>query len=1169
MHHATELKMAVPKRKLVLWILCVVNICSFMFFAGIHGDVPDDVVYTELHKDVRIGDRAVLTCRFRGLPLAVYWKKGYDPRRSPNLVSWIPTDDVNGVNRCVTAHSSVKVETTSVTYELAKDTFTSSRNVDISDLQSVFKTQDKETNQAQPDLTTNLEVAEQGKIGMSVWALRTITVQRHTKQNVISETSVTEEYFPLVTFVRLGRAPLSKSKLINDILRDDGHDTFFHKDCINGTIPRRISDGLVECSWFITIGERKDHLPDTTMVLNLRGDASLMKKQMQILKEISSVIFVTASDQDLAKPQNTNTFREILQTNAKIILLLICGKHEQGTLACFEAIGKDFLKNVSIILSRTRKGIEKNASELKSESREKLTEAISGCPGTVVNDFAQRARELGIIIDEYDKACLEGKDLAEKIVSKLKGKEIIDCKRLLLPLQGAEWTEYCKLLKMHHRTSGQGSQSTSAKNVHVVKQKMDRLREKQVDICRNRLTPFIKDFMSNLQKNLDVVMYFLKWMDLLLKEISKANLSELHRQYNTTWRKFQEAKMQQKNTEVQHLISQVNDAENRLASASLGLENLFREIGQIYEAVKGDCKVGKDTWTDVEYLPEIAAKLLLNGIPFELVDGDTSVIPIVWVSAVLSQLGNIIGKKRLFVLSVLGIQSSGKSTLLNTMFGLQFAVSAGRCTRGANMQLIPVEENADLPFDYVAVVDTEGLRAPELMQLSYEHDNELATLVIGLGDVTMINIKRENTNQMKDIMQIAVHAFLRMDLARKHIRDPQTCLFLHQNTPAARAEEVMMHVKENLDNMTKDAALCENIKSIQLFSQIINFDIRKHVCFFSDLWYGNPPMARANSAYSENVGALRSNMLGDIAKTQRTFLTTAGLSSRLASLWNRILDDDFVFRFRNSLEVKAYNCLKSKYYTLEWQLQNKLKSWLPTAERKMKICDTIECLEKTHKSFVVGLDKVLRGKAEEIETQLMDYFKRNNLQGIVKQWQQSELKQLTCAVEQQQKEGRTYLLSIKEARQVELVQTQKWSKHQTDILNKAVELADKLEGEEATVEVEKAFDIMWMSMVRDIATTTDEKLKMDVVIEGILHKRFHAHRAILRDELKRHPLKNPLKETSLESSITADDERKEHIKLKGLTIMKRTNIQAVAINIQSQARHKIMEETVLFLIHRW
>nr|XP_054760718.1 uncharacterized protein LOC129266988 [Lytechinus pictus] len=88
--------MAGSKRQLAPWISYVVNLCLLVTFSGIQGDVPDDVVYTELHKDVRIGDRAVLTCQFRGSPLAVYWKKGYDPRRSPNLVSWIPTDDVTG-----------------------------------------------------------------------------------------------------------------------------------------------------------------------------------------------------------------------------------------------------------------------------------------------------------------------------------------------------------------------------------------------------------------------------------------------------------------------------------------------------------------------------------------------------------------------------------------------------------------------------------------------------------------------------------------------------------------------------------------------------------------------------------------------------------------------------------------------------------------------------------------------------------------------------------------------------------------------------------------------------------------------------------------------------------------------------------------------------------------
>ncbi|CAB1326928.1 unnamed protein product [Coregonus sp. 'balchen'] len=39
-----------------------------------------------------------------------------------------------------------------------------------------------------------------------------------------------------------------------------------------------------------------------------------------------------------------------------------------------------------------------------------------------------------------------------------------------------------------------------------------------------------------------------------------------------------------------------------------------------------------------------------------------------------------------------GPKGTGKSTLLNTMFGVQFAVSSGRCTRGAFMLLIKVNK---------------------------------------------------------------------------------------------------------------------------------------------------------------------------------------------------------------------------------------------------------------------------------------------------------------------------------------------------------------------------------------------------------------------------------------------------------------------------------------------
>ncbi|KAI4890399.1 hypothetical protein NFI96_026617, partial [Prochilodus magdalenae] len=235
--------------------------------------------------------------------------------------------------------------------------------------------------------------------------------------------------------------------------------------------------------------------------------------------------------------------------------------------------------------------------------------------------------------------------------------------------------------------------------------------------------------------------------------------------------------------------SNLEKISNKLNAATFGLEHMLREMGQIYEA--SVCGMQREKAESLSYLPRLVAELMMYGHPMELMDGDAAHVPLIWVSAVLDELIRKLGDQRVFVLSVLGIQSSGKSTMLNAMFGLQFAVSAGRCTRGAFMQLVKVSEEMkkELRFDYILVVDTEGLRALELAgKDTVHHDNELATFVVGLGNMTLINIFGENPTEMQDILQIVVQAFMRM----KKVRLNPSCMFVHQNvTDIAATEKIM------------------------------------------------------------------------------------------------------------------------------------------------------------------------------------------------------------------------------------------------------------------------------------------------------------------------------------------------------------------------------------------
>ncbi|XDV12151.1 hypothetical protein PO909_000873 [Leuciscus waleckii] len=339
-------------------------------------------------------------------------------------------------------------------------------------------------------------------------------------------------------------------------------------------------------------------------------------------------------------------------------------------------------------------------------------------------------------------------------------------------------------------------------------------------------------------------------------------------------------------------------------------------------------------------------------------DGDAAHVPVIWISAVLDKLIQKLGDQRVFVLSVLGIQSSGKSTMLNAMFGLQFAVSAGRCTRGAFMQLVKVsdEMQTQMNFDYILVVDTEGLRALELTGSSTRHhDNELATFVVGLGNLTLINIFGENPSEMQDILQIVVQAFLRM----KEVRLNPSCVFVHQNvsdvTAGEKNEEGRRRLLQTLDKMTKLAAKDE-VCDAECFSDVIKFDVQNDVKYFAHLWEGNPPMAPPNPNYY--------------------------LKDRVKDLWEALLNERFVFSFRNSLEISAYRKLETRYSKWSWSLRSAMM------EIENKIHNKIEN-EAIHEVEESDLQTELKKTSEEVEKSMSEFFEKDTDADILIQWKSS------------------------------------------------------------------------------------------------------------------------------------------------------------------------------------
>ncbi|KAM9391745.1 LOW QUALITY PROTEIN: interferon-induced very large GTPase 1-like [Pholidichthys leucotaenia] len=370
-------------------------------------------------------------------------------------------------------------------------------------------------------------------------------------------------------------------------------------------------------------------------------------------------------------------------------------------------------------------------------------------------------------------------------------------------------------------------------------------------------------------------------------------------------------------TKKQTELEQISE---KLQCATFGLEHIFREMGQIYEAHKATkTQTSQINWSEYP----IAAGLMISGHQVELMDGDAGHVPLSWISSLLGTVIEKLGDTKIFVLSVLGVQSSGKSTMLNAMFGLQFAVSAGRCTKGAYMQLVQVSEEVkkDFKFDCFLVIDTEGLHALELAgNTNLHHDNELATFVVGLGNMTLINIFGENLAEMQDVLQIVVQAFMRM----KKVKLSLSCMFVHQNVTDIAAVEKNMdgkrRLQEKLGQLTKLAAKEEEC-NFECFSDVI-VDVQKDVKYFTQLWEGSPPMAPPNPGYSESIQELKNNILSKAS--QSAGITLSHFRSKVHDFWMALINEHFVFSFRNTLEIAVYRKLEVQYGNWTWELRKNM-----------------------------------------------------------------------------------------------------------------------------------------------------------------------------------------------------------------------------------------------------
>ena len=836
-----------------------------------------------------------------------------------------------------------------------------------------------------------------GDLTLTLWSLRKIVKQWEDSKSHGHEVSIISYPTPVVSFVRFGKHKRSKSKLINIVMKNNStNDTFFHYDCGGGSTPKFLTKGLIDMAWYIP--SDGDHsLSEPVTFLNLHGDALKLEKQINFLRDVCLMHFVLLNAEGLEEPAHQEVLQTFSQSPGGVVLLQYEKSNKTDeTDESDESSEIEVASNVQVVIDID----SNNEDEIKTEVWGKIKDCIErnwnrkAVPKTKYADVAQCC---GIKVDEDDTECAEGISLAAEFENILKA---VSTPKKLLVLQGAEyWHKIAQKEKETHRQRKGKLVDEHKKDIHDEISSIRRSQKSKVS--GNSL---IDAFLRTLSTKRNVRNYYLQRLKLLLHDFSCEKLLPLHIKYQRKKKTLEanvkeiekhkkdlEKKVRQEEVEqylkvrqevVEKCKRELEQLGVEIMNASFGLEHLLREIGQMYEA---------STFfrsQKYNYLPGMVADLVIDGHPLELMDGDVAHVPKHWVLAVLKEVKKKLNDPFVVPLTILGLQSSGKSTLLNTLFGVNFSVSAGRCTRGAFMQLVPFHSSVRKNC-YILLVDTEGLRAPQLdARETHHHDNQLATFVIGLAHYTVINIYGEVLADMNDILQTAVHAFLRM----KEVKHLTTGVhFVHQNVTSKMAAGQNLDgrdkMKANLDKMTVVAAKEEEIeKEYTCFDDVLHFDSEKDVTYFPALWYGNPPMAPVNPKYSAEARKLQQCLIQHTKSC--TQLVLSHFTKYLKSLWDAILQENFIFSFKNTLEMAVFSILdyeRSKWF---WKFREEVMKREDKFETEIHAITRVDgSAEKKYEAARVEVMDTVSVTYIEIRKEVERFFKEHAEREILVNWQ--------------------------------------------------------------------------------------------------------------------------------------------------------------------------------------
>ncbi|XP_016376571.1 interferon-induced very large GTPase 1-like [Sinocyclocheilus rhinocerous] len=195
----------------------------------------------------------------------------------------------------------------------------------------------------------------------------------------------------------------------------------------------------------------------------------------------------------------------------------------------------------------------------------------------------------------------------------------------------------------------------------------------------------------------------------------------------------------------------------------------------------------------------------------------------------------------------------------------------------------------------------------------------------------------------------------------------------------------------------------------------------------------------------------------------------------IKDLWEDLLNERFVFSFRNSLKISAYRKLETEYRKWSWSLRSAMM------ESENKLYNKIEN-EAIHEVEETDLHRELKETREEVKKSMSELFEKDRDKDILIQWKTSFEIKIKELQENIVRETKRKLNAILQQRDLKKKIDAQRTHHENTLCEKSKELTFKLRDKANDGEtLKKEFDLFWKQWMKMIIRTTPAVRDIDIM----------------------------------------------------------------------------------------